>query len=280
MLARFWDKFGDLLIFGILVVISLVVLLSEHNPLYRAARSVAIEVSGPVDGVYARAGRFTSALRDNTALRDEAINLSAEVARLRAARRENERLRALVGFRDTVDVQMVPARVVRKDITRQENLLTISAGSSDGVQEGMPVLDERGIIGRVILVSPNYSVVMPHQNTNFSVAAQISELGRDGVVRWDGQIFDRLVMEYVVKTEPVEPGMLVVTSTYSGNFPAGVPIGRVDSVFAAVGRNDLVIYLRPTAPLATVDFVYVMLQGLDPEQVELEATPIRTARRR
>jgi len=144
----------------------------------------------------------------------------------------------------------------------------------------MPVLDERGIVGKVVLVSPNYSLVMPHQNTDFAVPAQISELGRDGIVRWDGQAFDRLLMEYVVKTEPVEPGMLVTTSGFSGAFPAGVPIGRVDTVFAARGRNDLVVYLRPAAPISTVDFVYVVLREMELEREELEATPVRPAGRR
>jgi rod shape-determining protein MreC len=186
----------------------------------------------------------------------------------------------MVGFRDTTDAPMVPARVVSKDIARQDNLLTINVGRNDSIRVGMPVLDERGIVGKVVLVSRNFSLVMPHQNTDFSIPAQISELGRDGIVRWDGQRFDRLLMEYVVKTEPVEPGMLVTTSGFSGVFPAGVPIGRVDTVFAARGRNDLVVYLQPAAPISTVDFVYVMLRAVDFEQEELEATPIRTASRR
>jgi rod shape-determining protein MreC len=280
MFRRFWERSRDFIILGLLLIISLTVLLAQHNPLYRAARGVALEVTAPVDGVFARSTRFTRALQENDALRNEAVQLSAEVARLRAARRENERLRAMVGFRDTTDAPMVPARVVSKDIARQDNLLTINVGRSDSIQVGMPVLDERGIVGKVVLVSRNFSLVMPHQNTDFSIPAQISELGRDGIVRWDGQRFDRLLMEYVVKTEPVEPGMLVTTSGFSGVFPAGVPIGRVDTVFAARGRNDLVVYLQPAAPISTVDFVYVMLRAVDFEQEELEATPIRTASRR
>jgi len=279
MLLRFWERSRDFIVFGLLFIISLVALLAQSNPAYRSVRALALEVTAPVEGVYASTTRYTRALRDNESLRSEAVQLSAEVARLRAARRENERLRGLIGFRDTVDYPMVPARIVRKDIARQENLLTLNVGAAQGVADGMPVLDERGMIGRVVMTSANYSLVMPHQNTSFAVPAQIAELGRDGVVRWDGTQFDRLTMEHVVKTEPVEPGMLVTTSEFSGTFPAGVPVGRVDSVFAARGRNDLVIYLAPAAPLSTVDYVYVLLIRPDPEREELEATPVRAARR-
>ena len=112
---------------------------------------------------------------------------------------------------------------------------------------------------------------MPHQNTQFRVPASIEELGREGVVRWDGASFDKLTMEYVVKTEPVERGMLVVTSPFSGVFPAGIPVGRVDTAYAAAGRNDYVIQLEPAAPISEVGYVYVLLTRPDPEQAILEA---------
>ena len=135
----------------------------------------------------------------------------------------------------------------------------------------MPVINERGIVGRVVLTSPGYSVVMPHQNTQFRVPAVIDELGREGIVRWDGTAFDRLTMEYVVKTEPVERGMLVTTSPFSGVFPAGTPVGRVDTAYAAAGRNDYVIHLDPAAPVSEVGYVYVLLVEPDPERAILEA---------
>lgn len=279
MKNRNWGSIRDFAILVVLLVISLVVLLSQESEAYRAARGLALEVTGPINGVYARVGQFSRALEENASLRAETVQLSAEVSRLRAARRENERLRALVGFRDTIDAEMLPARVVSKDIARQDNRLTINVGTADGVSDGMPVLDERGLIGKVVLAGRNYSLVMPHQNTNFAVPAQITELGRDGIVRWDGQQFDRLVMEHVVKTEPVEPGMLISTSLVSRNYPPGVPIGRVDSVFAARGRNDLVIYLRPSASLSSVDVVYVVLNPLDDEFIAVESAQVGPARR-
>ncbi|MEO0559960.1 MAG: rod shape-determining protein MreC, partial [Bacteroidota bacterium] len=192
------------------------------------------------------------------------------VARLREARAENATLRALVGFVDSLNAPRVVARVVAKDITQQANLLTLNVGASDAVEIGMPVINERGIVGKVISVSRNYAVVMPHQNTRFAVPATVDELGRNGVVRWDGDQFDRLVMEYVVKTEPVTRGMLIRTSPFSGVFPPGMPIGRVDTAFAAQGRNDYLIYLTPAAPIGEVGYVYVLLTRPDPEQAILE----------
>ncbi len=275
MLGHLWARARDFVLLAVLLIVSLIVLLSQNGPLFRSARALSLQATAPVEGTFSWTQRYTRAIEENEELREDNIDLAAEVARLREARSENERLRALIAFRDSVDYTMVPARVVGKDITKQENLLTLSVGQRDSVKVGMAVIDERGIVGKVVLTSERYSLVMPHQNTNFRVPAKIDLLKRDGVVRWDGATNDRLLMEYVVKTEPVAPGQLVVTSGFSGTFPAGVPVGEVDSVYAAKGQNDLVIYLKPSSSVSTVDYVYVLLDQISLERTELESTPIQ-----
>ena len=266
-----WERSRDYIVFGALLLVGIVIFVGRNGPALRAARAASLTVTAPVEGAFERAAQFRRSLVENERLRDETAELSAEVARLREASAENAQLRALLQFPDTTNTRRVVARVVAKDITEQTNLLTIDAGARDSIEVGMPVINERGIVGRVVLTSDRYSVVMPHQNTQFRVPASIEALGREGVVRWDGASFDRLTMEYVVKTEPVEPGMLVVTSPFSGVFPAGVPVGRVDTAYAAAGRNDYVIHLDPAAPISEVGYVYVLLTRPDPEQAILEA---------
>ncbi|MDX1439141.1 MAG: rod shape-determining protein MreC, partial [Rubricoccaceae bacterium] len=214
---------------------------------------------------------FRNALGENERLQNETIELATEVARLREARAENERLRTLLSFGDTLNYQHVPARVVAKDMTRQANLLTLNVGSNQNVEEGMPVIDERGIVGKVVLVASNHAIAMPHQSTQFAVPATIDALQQDGIVRWDGDEYDRLLMEYVPKTEPVERGQLVTTSSYSQVFPSGFPVGVVDTVFTRPGRNDFMIYLRPSAPISKVNYVYVLLSEPNAERDSLEA---------
>lgn len=266
-----WERSRDFVVVGALLLVALGLFVSRSGPALRTARSAALTVTAPVEGVYARVGRFRRSLGENERLRAETSSLAAEVARLREARSENAQLRSLLGIVDSTNTSRVVARVVSKDLTEQTNLLTIDVGRADSVEVGMPVVSEQGIVGKVVLVSEHYSVVMPHQNTQFRVPAVIDALGRDGVVRWDGARLDQLTMEYVVKTEPVRPGMLVTTSPYSDVFPAGLPIGRVDTAYAATGRNDYIIHLKPAASLSQVGFVYVLRVHPDPERAILEA---------
>lgn len=269
--TRYWEKSRDFLIFGALLLASLAVLLGRDGPALRAARGAALTVTAPVEATFAGLTRYTDALGENERLRHTTAALAADVARLREARSEADRLRDLVGFGDSLGISRVAARVVGKDITRQSNFLTIDRGTRDSVEVGMPVVDERGVVGRVVLASANYAVVMPHQNTQFAIPATIDLLNQDGIVRWDGTAYDRLLMEFVPKTEPVVPGQLVVTSPYSDVFPPGLPVGVVDTAYAAAGRNDYVVYLRPAAPISQVRYVYVLRIRPDPEREALEA---------
>ena len=265
-----WERSRETVAFVVLLLVALGIFVGRNGPVLRAVRAASLAATAPVEGVFARVARFQGALGENDRLRATTAALSTDVARLREASSENAQLRRLLGFQDSLDVPRVVARVVAKDLTGQANLLTIDAGAADGVEAGMPVISERGIVGKVVLTSRNYAVVMPHQNTQFVVPATLDALGRDGVVRWDGEAFDRLTMEYVVKTEPVVRGMLVTTSRYSDVFPAGTPVGRVDTAYAARGRNDYIIHLTPASPISEVGYVYVLKVRPDPERILLE----------
>lgn len=268
---QIWARSRDYVIVAALLLVGLVIFVSRNGPALRAARAASLAVTAPVEGVFERTGQFRRSLVENERLREQTAELSSEVARLREAAAENAQLRSLLQFEDSTTARRVVARVVAKDVTEQANLLTIDVGAADSVEVGMPVINERGIVGRILFTSENYAVVLPHQNTLFRVPSVVEALGREGIVRWDGQQVDQLTMDRVVKTEPVEPGMLVVTSPFSGVFPAGVPVGRVDTAYAAAGRNDYVIHLTPAAPISEVGYVYVLLTRPDPEQAILEA---------
>src|SRR5690554_4445473 len=137
---RNWQAIREYGILALLLMISLGVLLTRDGETFRAVRSASLQVTGPIDNAFAQFGRYSGALKENEMLQDQTVQLSAELAQLRAAQRENERLRGLVGFRDTVSTTMLPARVITKDLARQDNLLTINVGTLDGVTIEMPVI--------------------------------------------------------------------------------------------------------------------------------------------
>ncbi len=275
MAANLWEQVRDWVLLAVLLVTALVTMYEQNDPLVRALRADVLQLTARVESGFSWVGRYVRALEENSDLRAQNIELSSAVARSREARVQNERLRRMLALRDTSEFPLVAARIIAKDITRQRNLITLDVGRRDGVNPGMPVLNEQGILGKVVLASERFSRVMPYLNTNFRVPAKVLPIQAEGIIRWEGNRSDRLLLEQVVKTEPVEPGQLVVTSGHSGVFPSGRSIGRVDSVMHRAGRNELLIYVTPSASVDRADFAFVLQTDPDTERVALEETPIR-----
>ncbi len=261
------------LLFGLLFA-STAAMLTQNQSLSRALRAQALEVTAEVESGFSWMGRYFRVLEENEELRQRNIELSSQVARTRSARLENRELKQLLNLRDSSDTRLVTARIVTKDIYQQENLLTLDVGQADGVEVGMPVVHESGIVGTVMLTSDDYARVMPFLNTDFRVPATLLPLQTEGIVRWEGERHDRLLLEHVVKTEPVEPGQRVVTSGHSGVFPRGRAVGTVDSVNVRPGRSELLVYLRPAVSLHEIGHAFVLLRTPDAERQQLESRSI------
>lgn len=274
MRYSFWDRAKDWVLLGACLVLSLVVLFTRNTSVVRGLRAAALQVTSNVEARLSSVGRYLRALDENERLREESVELAIEAARAREAVSENDRLRAMLAFRDTLDVPMVAVRLISRELGGEHNYFTIDAGRDDGVRDGMAVLDERGILGRVVLTSPRYARVMPYLNTDFRITARILPIGAEGIVRWDGRQQDRLVMDYISRTENVRRGMVVVTSGASEVFPAGFPIGYVEERAAREGRNALDLRLRPAAPIDRTTHAFVLLALPDSGRVNIEARPL------
>jgi len=263
----------DWAVLAFLLLISLVVTLNQNADVTRSLRAISLQITSGLESQFARAGEFVRALDENGKIRDQNIVLSSQVARLREPEIENARLKALLELRDSLGVPTLAVRVISRDIHRQKNYLIIDAGSDRGVENGMAVIDDYGILGKVILPGSKYSVVQSYLNTDFRVPGLIHPIEAFGIVRWDGARLDRLVLDYVVRTERVQHGQLVVTAG-SSVFPSGIPIGTIDSVVLRSGENLLEITIEPASRIGAAKHAFVVLQTPDAELGRLQASTV------
>ncbi len=270
-MREIWSRIRDFVVLAILILVSLTVMVYQNDAVFRVLRVASLEFTSGIEERFAWMGRYIGALAENDALRRTNVALTGELALLRQARRENERLRSLLQLRDTAEFDVVAARVIDKDITRQKNTLTLDVGRRDSVAPGMAVVDQNGILGKVIFVSKRYAVVQSYFNTDFRVPAELLPHNAFGIVRWEGggRFSHKLLLEYIVKTVPVEPGQQVVTAN-SVSFPRGLSVGTVDTVLAQAGRDELRVYLTPSALIGPAHYAFVLRRLPDPELTDLQ----------
>ncbi len=271
-MRQLWSRIRDFVVLAVFIILSVVVMIRQNEPVFRVLRAFSLEVVSRVEGHFSMVGRYLGALQENDALRATNVTLSGQLALLRRSEAENRRLKELIGLRDSLDLPTIAVRILDRDITRQKNEMTIDAGRRAGVKPGMPVIDERGILGKVVFTSDRYSRVQTYLNTDFRVPVEILPLDAFGIVRWEGRgrFPHLLLLDYVVKTVPVEPGQRVVTAA-SLSFPQGLTVGFIDTVIVQPGQNELKIYLQPSSDVGVARYAFVLEALPDSELVRITA---------
>ena len=150
----------------------------------------------------------------------------ARVSRLQtqvAELRKQMRYDALPGKR------RIPADIV--GFFPRENRATLSAGESEGVQPGLPVVAGDGLVGLIQSVATHTSQVqlLSSPREQLTIGAMVArDIPAVGLLYGDAP--DRLVLELFDTSLTVKVGDVVTTSGYSPKIPRGLPIGTVVQV--------------------------------------------------
>lgn len=137
------------------------------------------------------------------------------------------------------DVETVLSRVIEGAPSNFENTVRLDKGSSSGIRTNMAVRTEAGLVGRVVEVSDDRSVVELADTRGFGVGVRVvGTIGQSFVVR--GQAPDEpLAVQGEVSPRRVEDGDRLVTSGLDLSlFPPDIPIGVVRGVDDAVAENN------------------------------------------
>lgn len=134
------------------------------------------------------------------------------------------------------------------------------------------------LVGRVMVTDEDSSKVLPLLHEGFSLSAKVNVVN-GALVMLNGDITlkkDGLCLVTRIPTNTIlQVGDELVTSGEGGLFPAGIPIGVIES-FDDSDPNHLSATLRPYASLADIKDVFILVpnpnadkqQETDPETSE------------
>ncbi|MEX1307821.1 MAG: rod shape-determining protein MreC [Eubacteriales bacterium] len=225
--------------------------------------SLLMPVQGGIYSVTDTVGNFfervfaPSDLREeNKVLREEIAQYKNDLNTLEELKKENERLKELLVFKDeNTEFVMVTAKVTGIDSSNYFSIFTINRGVLDGVAIDMPVITEDGLVGRIIETGATWSKVMSIIDYDSGVSA-IVELTRDnGVVQ--GTTLSNtdeplLEMAYLPFDADILPGYRVITSGLGGVYPKGLIIGDTVEITRTSDNSQETAYINPA-----VDFLHL-----------------------
>lgn len=161
------------------------------------------------------------------------------------------------------------AKVVSNSISEKKNYIQLNKGSKQGIKDNMFVFNsDLTVVGTVVNVSPNYSVVMSLLHSNSRVYVALKKSGNTGSVEWDGKDPRYLTLARIPGSDTVRKGDTVLTSA-SSNFPPGFIVGTVDDVLKDKSSNFLVLKVKTAANFYNLQQVHVVERLDYDEQTKL-----------
>ena len=224
-------------------------------------QSPVTTVTSGIANYFSSIANLRSAQGENDELKEEIQKLKVELSQKAELNAENERLRAMLGLKETSKYDVLTARIIGRDPSVWFDASIVNRGSLDGVKLNMPVVTDGGLVGRVTAVSPLTAQVDLVTRDKSGVGAVIGQIGESnalGVVSGTSKK-DVLEMKYVPGHVEVKVGQAVFTSGQDGIFPAGLKIGEIVNIVSGSATTPHVIQIRPAARLSSMQEVGILL---------------------
>ncbi|MDZ4823938.1 MAG: rod shape-determining protein MreC [Flavobacteriales bacterium] len=163
-----------------------------------------------------------------------------------------------------------PARVVNNSVQFQSNFITLDQGADGGVKEGMGVIANNSVVGKVVKVSTHFSVAMSVLHEDFKASVKMKGTGVFGTLIWEGDNALYATVNEIPKEVKVELGDTIVTTGFSPYFPAGCMVGIVSNHDAKVEENVHRITVKLSTNFRKLSYVDVVNNTLETEQQQIE----------
>lgn len=245
-----------------------------HSPLEPARRAVG-SVFGPVESVSADAVRPARAVGDwfhsRRSMQHDIAALEAQNSRLRAqnatgdyTRNQLAEFQGLTSAAGTLGQALVPAHVVAYGPAQSfSRTVTVDAGSAAGIRPDQTVLNDDGLVGRVLRVTRTTATVLLIVDTESVVGGRVGTDMKVGFLRGQGGLGNHgtLELELVDQSDSPSKGDTIVTWGSHGGAPyvSGVPIGRVTAVYASLRESSQRAAIQPFVDFGALDLVGIVV---------------------
>ncbi|MAK56059.1 MAG: rod shape-determining protein MreC [Pusillimonas sp.] len=182
-----------------------------------------------IEGARSWANAAKLANEEKEALQRQRIELAQLASHAAQLATENQQLRRLLNVTAPAEQQSVAVEVLYEPANPYNRHLIFNKGSESGIASGMPVIDEGGVVGQVVRVTPFTSEAALITDEKVSVPVQVVRNGLR-LIAFGGNPAGKIEARYLPLNADVRADDTLVTSGIGGLFPAGLAVARVDEV--------------------------------------------------
>ena len=174
---------------------------------------------------------YEDIIAENENLKKENMELKIQKERNQKILEENERLSKLLEMKENSIYKgsLKFARVSFSDINNLNNKIFIDLGKKDGIKVDMIAVYGDYLVGKIIDVDSDYSIVELITNPNFVISAK-TEADILGIARGSDEEDGLLYFQPSIVEDTLKKGEEIVTSGVSNIFPEGIKIGKIENI--------------------------------------------------
>ncbi len=165
-------------------------------------------------------------LQENAELKNEVSGLQSQVIQLQEQLREADVLYSLLDFaRSRPQDKYIASAVIGRDPSPFLHYIIIDHGSDDGIQHGMPVVTQQGLVGKVDAVTASAARIQLITDPGSVVNVRLQNQTADAQIV--GSVTGEVTLEMLTQETDLAPGEILLTSGLGGNYPGDVIVGQV-----------------------------------------------------
>jgi rod shape-determining protein MreC len=207
-------------------------------------------------GIFDYFSRLDELRQENSALQLKQIDLQRQIEEQTELRLENIRLRQMLGLARLDKFNYIYAEVIGEDPTFPAANLVVNRGSRHGVTLNMAIISSRGLLGRIVDLGGETSIVQTYRDKNMQIACRVQRTRSQGMATWDGH--SRLMLRYIPRSDDLRRGDVIITAGTSQLYPAGLRLGVVKEIQQASYDLFKTVELAPADDLQSVEEVFLV----------------------
>ncbi len=281
--ARFL-RHRNLVVFIVLLLVSLILMGFSQTKITIGFKSIAYGVLYPFHfaGVktITATGDFFASIKNNRQLKVELAAARKKIEEYERTQRdfeeikkENERLRRLIGVQSEMSYETVIAEVVAKSPQNYYKTLIVNRGRESGIKKYMPVVayqnNRKFLIGKIIDVQRFSSRVQPLIEQSSYTGAMLKNSRYSGILQGQSPVSDYCMLQYIDRRAQINFGEVVVTSGMGGIFPKGIDIGEVVSVSKKRYGIFQEAMVQPFVDFGRLEEVYIIVKSVTEDTIKV-----------
>ena len=196
-------------------------------------------------------------LQKNSELTNEVSGLQSQVIQLQEQLREADVLYSLLDFaRSRPQDKYIASAVIGRDPSPFLHYIIIDHGSDDGIQHGMPVVTQQGLVGKVDAVTASAARIQlitdPGSVVNVRLQNQIAD------AQISGSVTGEVTLEMLSQNSEILPGEILLTSGLGGNYPGDVIVGQVVEINTTGNELFQTALVQPVVDFSALRAVLVI----------------------